>query len=164
MERALAALAGSGLDTTRFTVIVEPPASLAQLDRSMTAVLAVGVGGLGAVLEALAQGGVVAWVVDRWADPHGAPEAEGEAMTDWRIGTVAELRADQPVDVVAAAGWLVVDAEVPTEVTDAELLAAVEEAIGSGASPSRAAKAIAADYGVPKRRVYDLALSVQGQG
>ena len=41
MERALAALAGSGLDSARFAVLLDPGADLAVLDRSMTAVLAV---------------------------------------------------------------------------------------------------------------------------
>ncbi|MFZ2550406.1 MAG: hypothetical protein WAX12_20705, partial [Candidatus Microthrix subdominans] len=53
MERALAALAGSGLDSTRFAVLLDPGADLAVLDRSMTAVLAVSPGGLGAVLDRL---------------------------------------------------------------------------------------------------------------
>ena len=67
MERALAALAGSGLDSTRFAVLLDPGADLAVLDRSMTAVLAVSPGGLGAVLDRLNANTGAAWV----ADPHG---------------------------------------------------------------------------------------------
>jgi hypothetical protein len=60
------------------------------------------------------------------------------------------------------AGWLVIEAEAPTEATDAQLLGAIEAALERGESPSRTAKAVAADFGVPKRRVYDLVLSLGG--
>ena len=48
------------------------------------------------------------------------------------------------------------------EATDAQLLGAIEAALERGESPSRTAKAVAADFGVPKRRVYDLVLSLGG--
>jgi|CXWK01.1.fsa_nt_gi hypothetical protein len=161
MERALAALAGSGLDSTRFAVLLDPGADLAVLDRSMTAVLAVSPGGLGAVLDRLNANTGAAWV----ADPHGDQRLDAgaavEVMHGWHLGSVAELRSDRPADGDEA-GWLVIEAEAPTEATDAELLGAIEAALKRGESPSRTAKAVAADFGVPKRRVYDLVLSLGG--
>ena len=155
MERALAALAGSGLDSTRFAVLLDPGADLAVLDRSMTAVLAVSPGGLGAVLDRLNANTGAAWV----ADPHGDQRLDAgaavEVMHGWHLGSVAELRSDRPADGDEA-GWLVIEA------TDAELLGAIEAALKRGESPSRTAKAVAADFGVPKRRVYDLVLSLGG--
>lgn len=160
MERALAALAGSGLDSARFTVAAEPMEGPGSVDRSMTVVFAVRSGELSTLLEDVALEDLVAWVCDPWADPDLALASDGALMCDWRVGTVAELRAALPLPDEESAGWLVVSAEAPTEASDAVLLAAVEAALEGGASPSRAAKAVGADFGVPKRRVYDLMLSL----
>ena len=159
MERALAALAGSGLDSTRFTVLAEVGDARGRLDRSMTSVLAVPPGGIGMVLDDLDAGGSVAWVADPSAAPGGASTADAEPvaepvaepMSDWSFGTVADLRA----------GWLIVEAEVPGEASDAEVTAAIEELLAGGTSPSRAAKEVARRFGVPKRRVYELALRAE---
>lgn len=165
MERALAALAGSGLDSARFAVVLDPALASGEigepgyLDRSMTAVLAVRSGGLEATLGRLAPEGLVAWVADPCADPDLDPATADEVIGGQVVDTAAELAAGPPPDAADAAGWLVVAAEAPAEATDVVLLAALEAAIERGASPSRAAKAVAAEFGVPKRRVYDLGLS-----
>ncbi|MBK7323108.1 MAG: hypothetical protein GX471_10170 [Candidatus Microthrix parvicella] len=169
MERALAALAGSGLDSTRFTVLAEVGDARGRLDRSMTSVLAVPPGGIGMVLDDLDAGGSVAWVADPSAAPGGASTADAEPvaepvaepMSDWSFGTVADLRAEPPIDADRQAGWLIVEAEVPGEASDAEVTAAIEELLAGGTSPSRAAKEVARRFGVPKRRVYELALRAE---
>lgn len=165
IERALAALAGSGRDSTRFAVILEPTGGAAQLDRSMTTVLAVPPGGLASGLEGLDADGLVAWAVDAWADPGLDPPADlgGEPMQDWFVGTVAELETSMSEAVGAAPGWLVIDAEAPTEATDAVLKVAIQAALDLGLSPSRAAKEVAASHGVSKRRVYELTLETTGR-
>ena len=162
MERALAALAGSGLDSMRFTVLLDTTGGLGPLDRSVTAVIAVPPGGCAALMRGLDPTGHVAWVGDPWADPGEAPATDtaGEVMAGWFVGTVGDLRDSPEPNAGSGAGWLVLDAQAPTEATEAELLAAIEAAIAGGASPSRAAKTVAARHGVPKRRVYDLALSI----
>ncbi|HEU5083505.1 MAG TPA: 16S rRNA (cytidine(1402)-2'-O)-methyltransferase [Acidimicrobiales bacterium] len=48
-------------------------------------------------------------------------------------------------------------AEPPAEATDAELRAALDAELAGGASTRDAVTAVVARYGVPKRRVYDLA-------
>ena len=162
MERALAALAGSGFDSARFAVVLDPApggGGLERLDRSMTAVLAVTAGGLVAVLDRMAPDTEAAWVADPSAEAWPTGGAPDEVMCRWHLGAASELRADPPPDGDEA-GWLVIEAEAPTEATDAQLLAAIEAALGRGESPSRTAKAVAADFGVPKRRVYELVLAL----
>ena len=88
-------------------------------------------------------------------------EPVAEPMSDWSFGTVADLRAEPPIDADRQAGWLIVEAEVPGEASDAEVTAAIEELLAGGTSPSRAAKEVARRFGVPKRRVYELALRAE---
>ncbi len=160
MERALAALAGSGLDSARFAVMLDPNGDPDDLDRSMTAVLAVVSGALARTLGHLDADVAAAWVADAWADPEAERGPADEVMSGWDLGTVAELRAAPPPDADGSAGWLVVDAAAPTEATDAQLVSAIEAALARGESPSRTAKAVAAQFGVSKRRVYDLVLAL----
>lgn len=51
---------------------------------------------------------------------------------------------------------------VTVEVTDAVLLAALERAVAAGASTRDAAASVAAEHGVPRRRVYALAVDRRG--
>jgi 16S rRNA (cytidine1402-2'-O)-methyltransferase len=71
-------------------------------------------------------------------------------------------------DLAGAAEWLAAEpkgefvivlggAEPPPEATDEQLRAALDEALAGGASTRDAVAAVVARFGVPKRRVYDLA-------
>jgi len=71
-------------------------------------------------------------------------------------------------DLAGAAAWLAAEpkgefvivlggAEPPAEATDDELRAALDEELAAGASTRDAVAAVVSRYGVPKRRVYDLA-------
>jgi 16S rRNA (cytidine1402-2'-O)-methyltransferase len=51
-------------------------------------------------------------------------------------------------------------APAPTPPGDDELAAALRDLIGGGESPRDAAAAVAARFGVPKRRAYELAVTV----
>jgi 16S rRNA (cytidine1402-2'-O)-methyltransferase len=78
----------------------------------------------------------------------------------WR-GTLAEAAAwaterEPPGEIV-----LVVDgAPPPPPAGDDDLVAALRERIAAGSSPRDAASAVAGRFGVPKRRAYDLAVTV----
>lgn len=52
--------------------------------------------------------------------------------------------------------------EVVHEVDDATLLAAIDRAVAAGATTRDAATAVAAEHGVPRRRVYALAVTARG--
>jgi 16S rRNA (cytidine1402-2'-O)-methyltransferase len=78
----------------------------------------------------------------------------------WR-GTLAEAAAwaterEPPGEIV-----LVVDGAPPAPPAgDDDLVAALRERIAAGSSPRDAASAVAGRFGVPKRRAYDLAVTV----
>lgn len=75
----------------------------------------------------------------------------------WR-GTLAGARAR--ADEVAPRGeyvLIVEGAPAPVEATDDELVAALADAVAAGRSTRDAATWVAGRFGVPKRRVYDLA-------
>jgi len=51
--------------------------------------------------------------------------------------------------------------KVAVELTDEEILDALKKAVADGVSPSAAAKAIATELNVPKKRVYNLSLQLK---
>ncbi len=75
----------------------------------------------------------------------------------WR-GTLAEARA-RAGEVAPRGEYVVVvdGAPAPVEATDDELVAALAEAAAAGRSTRDAATWVAGRFGVPRRRVYDLA-------
>lgn len=77
-------------------------------------------------------------------------------------GPLGELR-DWAAGPVKGEVVVVVDGAPPPAVaTDTELIAAIEAAVEAGSSRRDATADVAVVYGVPRRRVYDLAIAAQG--
>ena len=145
-EAALAALVGSGLDTSRFAVVREVSDAVA-CDPTMTRVVRVRAGARSDAIEELSPEGPVVWV----GDP---PEAE------WWRGTAGELSTGAS-EGPPTGGWLVIGPTAPAEVDDARLTEEVQRLRRDGESTSAAARTVARRFGVPKRRVYELALGLE---
>ncbi|MEZ5380251.1 MAG: hypothetical protein R2754_00490 [Microthrixaceae bacterium] len=157
-QLALAALAGSGLDSSRFTVWLGGLPLPGGLDGTATMVVKVRPEELSEAIGGLEADRRVAWV-RRPERPEwflGSAQALAEAVVDAQPGVSAEATVE--------VGWLVVAGAAEVEASDAQLETVIVAALAEGTSPSRVAKAVAAQFGVPKRRVYELVLTLRDRG
>jgi hypothetical protein len=81
------------------------------------------------------------------------------------LGALPWLRWGELTDLVAPPGartvWLCLD-PAPAEATDAQLLARIVELRGAGVATKAVARTVSGEFGVPTKRVYDLAIRSGG--
>ena len=79
----------------------------------------------------------------------------------WRGSLAEAVRHADTVDPIGEYVIVVAGAPAPPAITDAEIAQRVRDELSSGASRKAAITSVAHDLGVPKNRVYDLALTIR---